>query len=398
MAGSCSSCQVKQDKSAYWTPALYFQHADTRKLEIVPQTGGMLVYYLQRGDNVTAVPAGLRMLAGDPFLRSFPYRTIEKSLWQAQDMTEEALRQKAVGFNCLNYNEPANAALGLRAMPQDLSKCKDGLRAEVFFPSCWDGRRLDAPDHKDHMRYPTLMDDGTCPDTHPIRLVSLFFETIWDVANFAGVRGNYLFSNGDPLGYGYHGDFMNGWDQEVLEKAVAECRDPSGVVEKCGVFEHYTLEEMQSCRVKKIDVKEDVTGPLDKLPGCNPITYGPERAPKATCGDTPVTNPPKEDQPIYGDIVSAAISSSLSYIPLTQIPSPTTNKPKFIATPEPTPTPVVPEALVSNPPSTSTVNPYLVVVTITETKTVDVYYTPTPCAVPKRRRHIHGGGVHHHIY
>lgn len=393
MAGSCSSCQVKQDKSSYWTPAMYFQHADTGKLEIVPQTGGMLVYYLQRGDNVTAIPPGLRMLAGDPFLRSFPYRTIEKSLWQEQDRTEDALRQKAVGFNCLNYNEPANAALGLRAMPEDPSKCKDGLRAEVFFPSCWDGKRVDAPDHKDHMRYPTLMDDGTCPDTHPIRIVSLFFETIWDVGAFSESEGKYVFSDGDPLGYGYHGDFMNGWDQEVLEQAVAECRDPSGIVEKCGVFEHYTEDEMLSCTVKNIDVEEDVTGPMDKLPGCNPITYGPGRAPKATCDDTPVTNPPKdEDQPID---VPGASSSSLPYIPLIQVPSPTT-KLELIATPIPTPTPMEPEPPASDPPSTSTINPHLIVVTVTETKTVDVYYTPAPPAVPKERRHMHGGAHHHH--
>lgn len=400
MAGSCSSCQVKQDKSAYWTPAMYFQHADTGKLEIIPQTGGMLVYYLQRGENVTAAPPGLRILAGDPFLRNFPYRTIEKSLWQAQDRTEDALRQKAVGFNCLNYDEPANAALGLRAIPDDPSKCKDGLRAEVFFPSCWDGKRVDSPDHKDHMRYPSLMDDGTCPETHPVRIISLFYETIWDVAAFSGIEGKYAFSDGDPLGYGYHGDFMNGWDQGVLEQAVTECLDPSGVVEKCGVFQHYTEEEMQSCKVKNIDILEDVTGPMDKLPGCNPITHGPERALNATCDGTPATNPPKdEDQSIYGDIAS---SSSLSYIPLIQNPSPTT-KPELLATlittqrptQTPTQTPVVPEAPTSDPPTTSTVNLHLVIVTITETKTVDVYYTPTPPTVPKRRRHIHGGAHRH---
>jgi len=46
---------------------------------------------------------------------------------EAQNRTQDALRQKAVGFKCLNYGEPASPALGLRAMPDDQSKCR-GLR------------------------------------------------------------------------------------------------------------------------------------------------------------------------------------------------------------------------------------------------------------------------------
>ena len=42
VAGECTSCQVSEDKSAYWTPALYFQHADTGDYELVQQVGGML--------------------------------------------------------------------------------------------------------------------------------------------------------------------------------------------------------------------------------------------------------------------------------------------------------------------------------------------------------------------
>jgi hypothetical protein len=42
MAGECTSCTVAQDKSAYWTPALYFQDAATGEFELVPQVGGML--------------------------------------------------------------------------------------------------------------------------------------------------------------------------------------------------------------------------------------------------------------------------------------------------------------------------------------------------------------------
>lgn len=37
----CTSCAVTQDKSVYWTPAMYFKHEDGT-FELVSQTGGML--------------------------------------------------------------------------------------------------------------------------------------------------------------------------------------------------------------------------------------------------------------------------------------------------------------------------------------------------------------------
>lgn len=42
LASDCTSCEVLQDKSAYWAPSLYFIHADGRG-ELVKQVGGMLV-------------------------------------------------------------------------------------------------------------------------------------------------------------------------------------------------------------------------------------------------------------------------------------------------------------------------------------------------------------------
>lgn len=108
----------------------------------------------------------------------------------------------AIGFNCLNYEAPAKAALGLQKIPQGLD-CPNGLRAEVFFPSCWDGINSDSADHKSHMAYPSTMDDGDCPSTHPIRLPSLFFETIWNIGVVSGKGGRLVFSNGDAVGRVY---------------------------------------------------------------------------------------------------------------------------------------------------------------------------------------------------
>lgn len=232
------------------------------------------------------------MIAGDPNVRSYPYPDVEKSLWKDSDRTEAALRQKAVGFNCLNYGAPANAALGLRELPDDMAnRCVDGIRTEVFFPSCWNGKDVDSPNHRDHLRYPSLMDDGTCPTGFEVRLVSLFFETIWNVHAFAGQKGQFVFSTGDPLGYGYHGDFMNAWDVDVLQKAINTCTSTSGVVEECKVFDIQSEDEMHQCTIKRT-LKEDVVGPFAELPGCNLIEYGPEKATEGGCSsDGALTGP-----------------------------------------------------------------------------------------------------------
>ena len=41
LKSDCTSCSVTQDKSAYWTPPLYFVDSNG-KAEMVPNQGGML--------------------------------------------------------------------------------------------------------------------------------------------------------------------------------------------------------------------------------------------------------------------------------------------------------------------------------------------------------------------
>lgn len=42
LAGDCTSCAVSEDKSAYWTPPMYFKDASTGEYTLVDQVGGML--------------------------------------------------------------------------------------------------------------------------------------------------------------------------------------------------------------------------------------------------------------------------------------------------------------------------------------------------------------------
>ncbi|KAL8280267.1 hypothetical protein RQP46_007381 [Phenoliferia psychrophenolica] len=175
---------------------MYFQWANG-SVTSVPQVGGGLIYYLPRYHSsdtgpVLAFPDGLKMLIGDPLARSY---------------NPSSLMSQAIGWNCL------------------------------------DGVNTDAPDHISHMAYPVDNESGPCPSSHPKRIVTLFYEMMWSVNSFVSVRGQalhptqpFVLASGDSTGYGYHGDFLDGWDKAVLQSAINTCTSASGVIEECPVF------------------------------------------------------------------------------------------------------------------------------------------------------------------
>ncbi|EHA28471.1 hypothetical protein ASPNIDRAFT_43220 [Aspergillus niger ATCC 1015] len=280
----CTSCGVTQDKSAYWAPALYFMH-ENGDAELVNEVGGMLAYYFLNGQNVTAFPENFRMIAGDPFLRNFPWPVPDppKSEWSGNQSSQDALRQKALGFNCLNYNKSPEPSLGRHFLPNKTfldEHCTDGVRFELMFPSCWNGKDVDSEDHRSHMAYPSLVMDGVCPEGFETRLVSLFYETIWDTYAFKNKQGTFVLANGDPTGYGYHGDFIYGWQYGFLQQAVDECTNLSGRVEDCPIFDLQTDTEQAQCNFTMPEELKSENVYLHKggLPNNIAIQYGPAYA------------------------------------------------------------------------------------------------------------------------
>ncbi|KAI8633215.1 hypothetical protein F5Y19DRAFT_294316 [Xylariaceae sp. FL1651] len=295
IGGNCTSCAVTQDKSAYWTPAMYFLDSATGEFSLVPQVGGMLAYYLPRGDNVTAFPAGFQMIAGSNFRRDYtvgdPYSPDPpQSSWAALKQTGQSdLEQRAIGFNCLDYKKAAEPSLYRHYLPNKTftdANCPDGLRLELMFPSCWNGE-TDSDDHKSHVAYPDLVGNGNCPDTHTQRLVTLFFETIWDTnaAQFQGKSGSFVISNGDRTGFGYHGDFISGWDQAFLQEAVDTCTNESGELSDCGQFTSngplLTEDQQRQCHFEMpvaLAAENDAAKAMTVLPGGIQIQDGPQSA------------------------------------------------------------------------------------------------------------------------
>ncbi|GAM87915.1 hypothetical protein ANO11243_059430 [Dothideomycetidae sp. 11243] len=277
---TCTSCMAKQDSSNYWTPILYYKDQQGQFTKV--DQNGMTVYYLQRGTdtNYKAFPEGFRMIAGNPFKRNF---------------TGDFAAQ-AVSFVCLDYSG-SGAGGEWNYLPTHA--CPDGIRAQVFFPSCWDGVNVDSADHQSHMAYPESgsYNGGTCPSSHPVQLISIFYEVIFDSSKFQFWNGDYgsnqpfVLAMGDPTGYGFHGDFINGWDIPVLQSAIDTCTAESGTMEDCHVLDLNTGDEMAACTIPG-SVNEDITGPFDKLPGCNPVSAGPNMAaPVTDCATTAISGP-----------------------------------------------------------------------------------------------------------
>ncbi|KAI9841138.1 MAG: hypothetical protein M1837_000982 [Sclerophora amabilis] len=286
----CSSCSVAQDKSAYWTPALFFEGTDG-SFELVEQAMPLLVYYFLVGENLEPFPDDFQMLAGDTAQREFPYPLVDPvKPWSGEMGEQKSLAAHAAGFNCLNDSpgltpEPTLSRHNLPNKTFMDTNCKNGLRVELSFPSCWDGQKFDLTSQSDHLVYPDQIFTGNCPKGYDRRFPSLLYETKWATNDFKDKEGRFVFSNGDPTGFGYHGDFMAAWDDGVLKQAISQCTSESGIMSDCKVFDI----KQQTC---EFEVPEELKGesfdgPLKSLPGNAPIVssgYAEEEAEGDTAG------------------------------------------------------------------------------------------------------------------
>lgn len=278
----CTSIPIPEDKSSYWFPHLYFQWANGSFTSL---NGGAVIYYLfsDTPGTTTAFPDNFRMLSGDPTLRTY-------------DPNNYA--QQAITFLCLDFN-----GVSSRHNELPVKSCPSGIRAQINFPSCWDGKNLDSPDHKSHVAFLSGgPDSGTCSDPkYPVTIPRIFIEVYWASNEFEQMKSHamnpsqpFVYAYGDPTGYGYHADFINGWDKGVLQNAVDKCHcnaygDPTCCVEQ-GIFH---MNKGQSCRITK-SINEQTTGTLSKLPGNNPVQPGGRRATMY-----PDTTSPQLLSPVY---------------------------------------------------------------------------------------------------
>lgn len=272
---TCTTCTFADDFSNYWTANLYFR-ARNGTFKRVPQmagqflepaSGGITVYYIQPYDGFTKVQAfrpGFRMLVGNPFERQ----------------RKETAEARQMSFRCFSQNfggEQGAPGTGQDTREFPKQPCLGGIRSNIFFPTCWDGKNLDSPDHKSHVAYPssgTFETNGPCPASHPVKIPQLFYEVNWDTRAFnnkaewpADGSQPFVFSMGDPTGYGQHADYVFGWKGNALQVAMdANCNVA------CPQLKSQATNTANQCSFKR-KTDEPIDGWLTALPGINPVTF-----------------------------------------------------------------------------------------------------------------------------
>ena len=264
---SCTTCTFAEDFSNYWTAVLYFR-AQNGTFKRVPQMpnigfeaaqGGMTVYYTPtyQQNKVTAFKPGFRMIVGNPMYRN----------------AQQASKYRQLTYTCLqNAGTRTGETMNMPKQP-----CPAGIMSNVRFPTCWDGVNLDSPDHSSHVSYPssgTFESGGPCPSTHPVKIPQVFYEVIWDTRQFndkslwpTDGTQPFVWSYGDPTGYGAHGDYVFGWKGDALQKAM-----DSNCNINCPQLKTQSIQTGNQCKAK-VTVNENIDGWLTELPGNMPVTW-----------------------------------------------------------------------------------------------------------------------------
>jgi hypothetical protein len=294
------SAFVKADKSIYWLPSLYFQDPKNGSFIRVPERPEHKIYYYNRAENNETIgefPQEFRMIAGDQDSRSL-----------AASVQQQAVTQ----WYC---HDPDTVASGF---PAGFTQCGYGFAGSIHFPHCWNGQDFDIENPYAHMSYPVgdHPDSGYCPASHPNVMPHIFIEFWFDVSIFNGLYSAsdipWVLSNGDATGYGFHADFINGWETGILKNAMTNCNIGESGAPLSDCFDVWTDAERNACTIESV-VPEVIDGWLEHLPGCNPITTGPARASAQTCDWSNTTLPAgSSSSAASSSVVASASTAALS--------------------------------------------------------------------------------------
>jgi hypothetical protein len=185
MLGGDTTCDKKVDTAAYWHPALYDGDELVEPLDLH-------AYYRAAPGvdplDVETMPLGLALIAGDQFATT-------------------AQSGDAAGWTC-----------GTRTLVLDdppTCPASAPLHLVLVFADCWDGEYLDSEDHASHVAYSA---DGECPDGYPVHIPQLTVTVRFPIY---GEGHDLRLASGNV--YSAHGDFLNGWDPDGLQREIEAC-------------------------------------------------------------------------------------------------------------------------------------------------------------------------------
>lgn len=285
---NCSTAMVKGDNSNYWFPSLFFKDNQTGKYEDVELYYAQVYYFFEpTNDKIRAFPLGLNMVVGDAKTRSPPPGGATGNL----DLSKGPLNPVKWVCPRKNYVPPSwsvasdgtragmpnvhNSAEGVGFPDANCDEYASPLRADIHFPSCFNAK-AGLTNFKNNMAYPFRASNGRwdCPKGW-FHLPHLLFEIYWNTPAFKGRwrpgegEQPFVLSNGDATGYSLHGDFLSGWDENLLQHIIDTCDTGTSGMDKCSGL--YGVNSDSTCEIQS-PVMETITGVMDALPGNNPIS------------------------------------------------------------------------------------------------------------------------------
>ena len=196
-----NSCRVPEDRSAYWVPSVY-DHG--RKINPASSKFYYRAGYLDPS-TIQPMPVGLMMIAGNA--------------------NSTSNQSSEVGFFFTAKKGPLSSPStqrteGRNSMIQTTAS-EQGVRLDIHFPNCWDGKNLWLPGSK-HVTYsgypPAGKQFATCPASHPVPIIAITFNLHYPEAD-----GGPDFRLSSGPWYTFHGDFINGWHPGALKDLTEGC-------------------------------------------------------------------------------------------------------------------------------------------------------------------------------
>lgn len=276
------------------------------------------------------------MVSGNPNLRSPPY-TSESVLDTAQgviqpvqwtcprsDESTPLYPTNSDGLHGVGIQDPQNGGAGVGFPDKSCDGYASPLRADIHFPSCYNPA-AGPDDYKNNMVFPSskgATNGANCPAGW-IHTPHVFFEVYWNALLFSDLwtpgQGTqpFVLAQGDPTGYGLHGDFLAGWEPGVLQQIIDNCDTGNNGVDTCPGLQGGLNDKSTNCNIPIPTpagaAPEQVTGLLAKLPGNNPVVgWG---GTVAVAGAAPTTSSPAV--PVSTSKAAATTSSTKAAVPTT---------------------------------------------------------------------------------
>ena len=171
-----------------------------------------LAVYYKAVPGTKAMPRGLRMIFGYNMKLAADKQTEDLPYWNCDGPGAVPGTYPNIKAQ-INAGCPATARLGV----------------VIHTPECWDGVRLDSPDHRSHVAYKVLEQNSgqyLCPAGYPVLIPQFTMGAWFSHGGPNDLKNWYLSSDRMPgmpamePGMTFHSDWFGAWDDDIMDTWV----------------------------------------------------------------------------------------------------------------------------------------------------------------------------------